>query len=82
MDLYAFERMNGVLGSFHTNNHNVTVQLMRKFVSMQLVSTDQWPGEFRESFGPLLQPHLKEKGSVAETVCPNEMSVSQRDECC
>ena len=72
--LYAFERMNGVLGSFHTNNHNVTVQLMRKFVSMQLVSTDQWPGEFRESFGPLLQPHLKEKGSVAETVCPNEMS--------
>ena len=27
--LYAFERMNGVLGSFHTSNHDVTIQLMR-----------------------------------------------------
>ena len=33
--LFAFERMNGVLGSFHTNNEAVEVQLFRKFISKQ-----------------------------------------------
>ena len=68
--LYAFERMNGVLGSFHTSNHNVTVQLMRKFLSMQMVSLDQWPKEFKDKIGPLFQPYIKEIGSLSETLCP------------
>ena len=29
----SFERFNGILGSYAVNNHNITVQLMRKFVS-------------------------------------------------
>lgn len=39
--LYAFERMNGVLGSFQTNNKDITVQLMRKFISMQHASFEK-----------------------------------------
>ena len=41
--LFAFERMNGVLGSFHTNNKAVEVQLFRKFISKQQVGNIEWP---------------------------------------
>ena len=76
--LYAFERMNGILGSFQTSNHNVTIQLMRKFLSMQLVSLDKWPDEFRDKIGPLFQPHLKEVGSLSEMMHPDEITQSIR----
>ena len=29
---FSFERYNGVLGQFKTNNHAISVQLMRKFI--------------------------------------------------
>ena len=41
--LFAFERMNGILGSFHTSNKAVEVQLFRKFISAQQVCATQWP---------------------------------------
>lgn len=65
--LYAFERMNGVLASFHTSNHDVTIQLMRKFLSMQIVSLDQWPENIQHEFLPLFQKCCKESGSLSET---------------
>ena len=33
--LYAFERYNGILGSYHTNNLNIECQIMRKFLESQ-----------------------------------------------
>lgn len=30
---FSFERYNGTLGKYHTNNHSLTIQIMRKFVS-------------------------------------------------
>lgn len=66
--------MNGVLGSFSTSNHDVTVQLMHKFLTMQSVSFDHWPEEFKQSIGPVLWPYLKEKGSVSETICPSNIN--------
>ena len=32
--LFSFECYNSLLGSFSTNNHDIEVQLMRKFLSM------------------------------------------------
>ena len=34
---FSFERFNGVLGSFHTNNRSVEIQLMRKLLSQTKV---------------------------------------------
>lgn len=65
--LYAFERMNGILGSFQTSNRDVTVQLMRKFQSMQSVSLDQWPEEFKHEFSPMFESCFKQGGSLAES---------------
>lgn len=46
----------------------------RKFLSMQLVSIDQWPDEFRDSVGTLLLPHLKVKVQC-QKLCPTSMNV-------
>ena len=35
--LFAFERLNGILGSVSTNNQAIEIQLMRKFLSMEQV---------------------------------------------
>ena len=37
--LFAFERINGILGKFHTNHHSIETQLMRKFITNQQNST-------------------------------------------
>ena len=41
--LFSFERMNGVLGNFQTSNRAVEIQLFRKFISTQQVSSTVWP---------------------------------------
>ena len=30
---YSFERFNGIMGNFHTNNHALTITLMKKFIN-------------------------------------------------
>ena len=54
--LFAFERMNGCLGSFHTNNQAVEVQLFRKFLSKQkIICSTEWPNDdFTSAVKPLL----------------------------
>ena len=29
---FAFERMNRILGSYHVNNHHISIQLTRRFI--------------------------------------------------
>lgn len=46
--LFAFERLNGVLGSYHTNCHDISLQLMRRFVSTTEHGVHNWPNEFKD----------------------------------
>lgn len=51
--LYAFERYNGILGSYHTNNIRVESQMMRRFLESQSTSISMetlelMDNEFRE----------------------------------
>lgn len=50
--LFSFERYNGLLGSFHTNNREVEVQLMRRFLTMSALDDLQYqmPLDFQELF--------------------------------
>ena len=66
--LYAFERLNGLQGSYSTSHHDVTIQLMRKFILMQDVSLSQWPEELKAEFAPLFRSCFGEKGSLSETM--------------
>ena len=53
--LFSFERYNGILGSFHTNNREVEVQLMRRFLTMSALDDLKYsmPPDFQEFFHPL-----------------------------
>ena len=47
---FSFERFNGVLGSFHTNNSYVEIQLIRKFLSQTKVKDFKYPELFQDTF--------------------------------
>ena len=53
--LFSFERYNGSLGSFPTNNREVEGQLMRRFFTMSALDDLQYsvPSDFKDSFHPL-----------------------------
>ena len=51
---YSFERYNGILVDFGTNQRSVEMQLMRKFTSNQFMKDIPLPTVFQEIFQPLL----------------------------
>ena len=64
--LFAFERMNGIMGSFHTNNRSVSVQLAQRFLDSKEYAPIKWPTEFAVDFAPLLECHRYEQGSLIQ----------------
>ena len=52
--LFSFERYNGILGDYYTNNKSIELQLMRKFSRDQNVCHLELPEEFEHHLQPLL----------------------------
>lgn len=65
--LFAFERLNGILGSYHTNNRNISVQLMRNFLDSRLYSSCNWPQGYVKDFLPILEKFRYHKGSLQQS---------------
>lgn len=61
---FSIERYNGILGAMHVNNHQIEVQLMRKFLEQQQLKSISWPSEF-DGFKDMLVS--ADKGSLALT---------------
>ena len=59
--LFSFERLNGVLGSYHTNCHNISLQLMRRFTSSSFYNVNNWPVEYKDQFYPLLSKFITKR---------------------
>ena len=57
---FAFERMNGVLGSYHTNNHSISIQLARRFLDSKVYAIFK----FVDEYAPLLAKFDNQKGSL------------------
>jgi len=51
--LFSFERFNGVLGDFKTNQRAVEIQLMRKFLRDQDIRDLPFPSVFKEQLRPV-----------------------------
>lgn len=60
--LFAFERLNGILGSYHTNSRNISLQLMRRFLDSKTYAPCNWPEEFRDEFLPVLAQFSMKRG--------------------
>ena len=71
--LFPMERMNGILGSFQTNNRNIELQVMRKIVQMQPSEISLWPREYKDDFMPLLQKYQCASGSLLATFSKNDV---------
>ena len=64
--LFAFERYNGVLERFPTNNQNIEPQLMRKFLRECEISSVHLPEEHSSELSRFLLPaHVKDTDIVA-----------------
>lgn len=55
---FSFERFNGILSSFRTNNRCVEIQLTRKLLSDHFIASASLPEEFANHFLPILLRHL------------------------
>ena len=62
--LFSFERLNGVLGSYHTNYHDILLQIMRRFLSSHSFGSSNWPEKYVNDFSPLLARCSYSKGSL------------------
>ena len=69
---FSFERMNGVLGSYHTNNRNISVQLAKRFLDSRVYSPINWPAEFTDEYYPVIECFLYKKGSLMQRTVETE----------
>ena len=67
---FSFERLNGVLGSYHTNGHDISLQIMRRFLLNRGYGCNNWPQEYASDFSSHC-PYTKGSLSVAEE-CTNQ----------
>ena len=65
--LFAFERLNGVLGSFHTNCHDLSLQIMRRFIRTKEFQLQTFCNEYKDDFSPLIEKCVYNKGSLKHT---------------
>lgn len=52
--LFSYERYNGILGNFPTNQKSIEVQLMRRFLRDNIITSMELPDEYGEKLGPFL----------------------------
>ena len=65
--LFAFERLNGILGSFHTNCHDLSLQIMRRFFRTKEFQLQTFSNEYKNDFSPLIEKCVYNKGSLKHT---------------
>lgn len=76
--LFSFERLNGILGSFHSNKRSVEVQVMRKILEMQNVVNIPTPkidpaGKMKPLMDLFAGPNKTHVDNAGETARPNEV---------
>lgn len=74
--LFSFERMNGVMGAYHTNNHLISVQLMQRFLDYKRFSFHNWPEDLRHGeYSSIIKSHIYQKGSLVQDTFESSSSV-------
>ena len=68
---FSFERYNGILGSYHTNNISIELQLMRRFLAQIKSKVFQFPDEYKDDFAEFFKDQ-RTKGSNKTTLDPVE----------
>ena len=75
---FSFERFNGILGSYHTNNRSIEIQLMRRFLMQAKVKDFKYPDMYLDSFKEFFD-NCQNSGSVKVTQQPIEQYLSLQE---
>ncbi len=78
--LFAYERFNEIMGSFHTNGKSISVQLMERFLDMSAYIPSKWPSEYVNEFLPVLEQFKYQQGSLLQNTV--ETAASDRNFVC
>lgn len=65
--LFRFECLNGIMGSYHTNCHDISVQLTRRFLGSVQYAPINWPKDIASEFLPLIEQFCYNEGSLRQT---------------
>mgnify|MGYP002803610467 CR=1 FL=1 len=65
--LFSFERYNGILGSYSTNNKSIEVQVMRKFLRDQSLRDFEFPEEYAHHFKDVTERLHQRGGGLVQT---------------
>ena len=71
---FAFERLNGILGSYHLNNHHISAQFMQQFLDSNIYAPINWPGEYIHDYFPLSNQFSYQKGSLQQATIETEIA--------
>ena len=63
---FGFERLNGILGSYHVNNRNISIQIANRFLYGKAHAPTNWPAEFRQEYLPMIERFSYNKGSLTQ----------------
>ena len=76
--LFSFERYNGILGSYHTNNKTVEIQIMRKFMTSGILANIQYslPNEYWDFFLSNCVTQLESNGISGETILRSQLMMA------
>ena len=70
---FAYERMNGILGSYHVNNHHISIQLTRKFLDSKAYAPSKWPRVYVDEYLPFLNSFTYHKGGLQQKSVETEI---------
>ena len=73
---FAFERMNGILGSYPINNHHISLQLTRRYLESKVYAPINWPKKYADEYLPFLHSFQYNKGSLKQDTIAAELAES------
>lgn len=71
---FAYERMNGILGSYHVNNHHISIQLTIRFLYSKAYAPSRWPKKYADEYLPFINNFTYEKGCLQQKTVEPEIS--------
>ena len=76
---FAFERLNGILGSYHVNNQHISIQFTRRFLDSKAYAPSNWPNQYINEYLPLLNSFRYQQGGLQQKTIETEISLFNCD---
>ena len=75
---FSFERYNGILGSYRTNNKTIEVQIIRTFMTSETLANMQYnlPEDYKDFFLLNCKSQIDSRGTFGETLVKSQLMMA------